>query len=81
MGEIEFEIKKHALGDGGFSVTIGLLSSTLNELSSNELPLVMNALKRSYLSEGGSSVGFDYRLDFRLDGRDSFPYALDMVLR
>lgn len=80
MSKIEFNVKQRTVRQNGFSVKIGMPVSDLSALGNNELLTIMNALKRSHYADVNTHVGFDYTLDFRLQGRDRFPYALDMRL-
>ena len=80
MSNISFIVKSRDVTGGHGRVAIGLLNSTRDMLTENELLKVLHTLKKTHYLDEEASVGFDYVLDFEFTGRDAFPYALDMVL-
>ena len=79
--------------DGVVGISIGFISSTktgagLGRLGANELPYILNMLRRSNLTDPSAHVGFDYSLA-DIDGREGgfpmtegfgFPYLLDFEI-
>lgn len=47
---------------------------------SNELPVVLNQVRHSKLTDRSSHTGFDYTLPFRLARGHGFPYVLSFEL-
>lgn len=80
MSEISFIVKSREASQGSGRISIGLPNSSRDMLSENELLKILNTLKNSHLLDEKSSAGFEYILDFELTGRDTFPYALEMIL-
>lgn len=66
--------------NGVVKVSIRMLNSDKPELTTNELPLILNALKHSELMDSSVQRGFDYTLDFVIEEGFGFPYALDCEL-
>lgn len=81
--KIGFKIEgRETLQNGMVKIRIGFLNSSRAALTTNELPIILNALKRSqYLNPDGTHVGFDYTLDFPLARGFGFPYVLDFPLQ
>lgn len=71
---------KEISSDGIGRVTVRMLNSDRPFLRSNELPVILNSIKRSAFLQQGSQTGFDYILDFPIAGGFGFPYALDFEL-
>lgn len=66
--------------NGVVKISIRMLNSDKPELITNELPIILNALKRSRYIDETAAVGFDYTLDFVMEAGFGFPYALDCEL-
>ena len=66
--------------NGVVKVSIRMLSSDKPQLTTNELPLILNAIKHSELMDAAAQKGFDYTLDFKVEAGFGFPYALDCEL-
>lgn len=92
--KIAFIIRGREIGqDGVVGISIGLISSTKTgsgrgRLGANELPYILNMLRRSNLTDPEAHVGFDYTFT-DIDGRDGgfpmtegfgFPYLLDFEI-
>lgn len=71
---------REVLANGVVKVSIRLLNSNKPELTTNELPIILNALKHSEILDAETHVGFDYTLDFPMMAGFGFPYALDFEL-
>lgn len=71
---------REVLANGVVKVSIRLLNSDKPELTTNELPIILNALKHSDILDAETHVGFDYTLDFPMTAGFGFPYALDFEL-
>lgn len=85
---------RETVRDGVVGISIGLVSSTKTgagrgRLGANELPYILNMLRRSNLTDPAAHVGFDYTLA-DIDGRDGgfpmtegfgFPYLLDFEIQ
>ncbi|MBQ8969158.1 MAG: hypothetical protein IJ064_05450 [Bacteroidaceae bacterium] len=81
--KIGFKIEgREVLPNGMTKITIGSFDSTKEELQTNELPIILNAIKHSdHLFGPETHVGFDYTLDFPLAKGFGFPYVLDFPLQ
>ena len=81
MGKIGFKVEgREMLANGMVKVSIGLLNSTRQQLTTNELPIILNSIKHTSLLLPETHVGFDYTLDFPLERGFGFPYVLDFAL-
>ena len=63
--------------NGVVKVSVRMLNSDKPELTTNELPIILNALKRSHLVDEDVQIGFDYTLDFAMAEGIGFPYVLE----
>ena len=66
--------------NGVVKVSIRMLNSDKPQLTTNELPIILNAIKHSELMDANVQRGFDYTLDFVIEEGFGFPYALDCEL-
>ena len=66
--------------NGVVKLSIRMLNSDKPQLTTNELPIILNALKRSQYMDSDQQVGFDYTLDFAMTEGIGFPYVLDFGL-
>lgn len=66
--------------NGVVKVSIRMLNSDKPQLTTNELPIILNAIKHSELMDDTVQRGFDYTLDFEMEAGFGFPYALDCEL-
>lgn len=66
--------------NGVVKVSVRMLNSDKPELTTNELPIILNAIKHSHLMDETTHVGFDYTLDFPMMAGFGFPYVLDFEL-
>ena len=79
--KIGFKVEgREILPNGMVKVTIGMLNSDKAQLTTNELPIILNAIKHTSLLLPETHVGFDYTLDFPLARGFGFPYVLDFGL-
>lgn len=66
--------------NGVVKIAVRMLVSDKPELTTNELPIILNALRHSHFLDDTAQVGFDYTLDFPMEAGFGFPYALDCEL-
>lgn len=66
--------------NGVVKLSIRMLNSDKPQLTTNELPIILNALKHSRYLDETAHVGFDYTLDFPMEAGIGFPYVLDFGL-
>lgn len=97
--KIAFIVRGRETGqDGVVGISIGFISSTKTgvvnglqrgRLGANELPYILNMLRRSNIMDASAHVGFDYTLT-DIDGREGgfpmtegfgFPYLLDFEIQ
>lgn len=79
--KIGFIIEGKEIHDNGVvKVSVRMLNSDKPQLTTNELPLILNAIKHSELMDSDLQRGFDYTLDFAMEQGFGFPYALDCEL-
>lgn len=74
--------------DGTGSISIKMLRSTCVPLGCNELPVILNTLKRTHLLDAGATnIGFDYTFSEQVAGDGGgfplgqgvgFPYVFDV---
>ena len=81
MSNISFIVKDRDVSGNVGRIAIGQPDSTLGMLTDNEVLKILNALKYSHYLNADVQAGFDYVLDFVLEGRETFPYALDFELQ
>lgn len=72
--------RRRSYGNGCTMLTIRMINSDRPELLTNELPNILNSLALSGYLDAGTSSGFDYTLDFPMEGGFGFPYVLDFEL-
>lgn len=81
MAKIGFLVEGREMQPNGMmKITIGLLNSSKEQLTTNELPIILNAIKHTSLLNPETHVGFDYTLSFPLARGFGFPYVLDFEL-
>ena len=79
--KIDFIVQnKEVHSSGIIKLTIGLINSTKQQLTTNELPIILNTIKNSYLMDSTIQMGFDYTLDFAMTAGFGFPDVLDCEL-
>lgn len=79
--KIGFKVEGREVLDNGFvRVSISMLNSDKNQLTTNELPIILNTIKHTSLLDTEAHVGFDYMLDFPLARGFGFPYVLDFTI-
>lgn len=62
-------------------VSVSLVGSTLERMTSNELPIILNALRSAAVTDAAQHVGFTYTFPFRLAQGRGFPYVFPFDLR
>jgi hypothetical protein len=77
-GKIGFIVDKREVVNGHVKLTIRMLASTKEQASTNELPIILNALAASHFMNPQSHVGFTYTFPFPLSQGFGFPYVFDM---
>ena len=77
--KIGFIVENREIHANGVSqVTIRMMSSDKPHLATNELPLILNAIKGSqYTDQEIDNLGFTYTFPFALARGWGFPYVLD----
>lgn len=81
MAKIGFIVQgREVLENGIVKVSVRMLNSTKPQLTTNELPIILNAIKHSHLLDKSAHVGFDYTFDFPMERGFGFPYVLDFEL-
>lgn len=76
--KISFIVDKREVVNGHVKLTIRMLASTKEQVSTNELPIILNALSASHYMNPQSHVGFTYTFPFSLSQGFGFPYVFDM---
>lgn len=76
--KIGFIVDKREVVNGHVKLTIRMLASTKEQVSTNELPIILNALSASHYMNPQSHVGFTYTFPFPLSQGFGFPYVFDM---
>ncbi|MBR4533874.1 MAG: hypothetical protein IKO85_04950 [Bacteroidaceae bacterium] len=81
MNKIGFIVEDRDVAPNGVvHLSIRMLNSDKPQLTTNELPIILNALKHSQLMDAEVQVGFDYTLDFEMEAGFGFPHVLDFEL-
>ncbi len=81
MAKIGFIVQgREVLENGTIKVSVRMLNSSKSQLTTNELPIILNAIKNSHLLKTDVHVGFDYVLDFPMERGIGFPYVFDFEL-
>ena len=81
MDKIGFIVQgREILENGMVKVSVRMLNSTKSQLTTNELPIILNSIKNSYLLDKSAHVCFDYTFDFPMEKGFGFPYVLDFEL-
>ena len=81
MAKIGFIVQGREIHDNGVvKVSVRMLNSSKQQLTTNELPIILNAIKHSHILNEASHIGFDYTLDFPMERGFGFPYVLDFEL-
>jgi hypothetical protein len=81
--KIGFIVQDREVRDDGLSkVTIRVLNSDKPHLATNELPLILNALKGThFLDPEIDNLGFTYTFPFELSMGWGFPYVFDFDIQ
>lgn len=76
--KIGFIIDKREVTDGHVMLTIRMLNSSKPIVTTNELPIILNAIKASSVMNPQVNRGFTYTFPFELSQGHGFPYRLDL---
>lgn len=79
--QLSFNAARTESTGGLVKVSLSLVGSTLDVLTSNELPILLNALRLSALTDASAHVGFTYTFPFKLAQGRGFPYVFPFALR
>ena len=77
-GKIGFIVENKEVVNGVVKVSVRMLNSTLAQPTTNELPLLLHALKSNELLSVDANICFTYTFPFPLAQGWGFPYVLDM---
>lgn len=77
-GKIGFIIDGREVKNGLVHLSVRMLNSTLSQPTTNELPIILNALKSHGLLDTDANICFTYTFPFPLAQGWGFPYVLDM---
>ena len=81
MDKIGFIVQgREILENGMVKVSVRMLNSTKSQLTTNELPIILNSIKASGMIDPKIQRGFTYAFPFELSQGHGFPYMLDMNL-
>lgn len=79
--KVGFIVENREIHDNGVTkVTIRMLNSDKPRLTTNELPLIFNAIKDSYFTDSEVQIGFTYTFPFTLSRGWGFPYVFDFEI-
>lgn len=76
--KIGFIIDKREVVDGHVKLTIRMLNSSKPMAKTNELPIILNAIKANSVMNPQADRGFTYTFPFKLSQGHGFPYVLDL---
>lgn len=79
--QIGFNARRTEQTGSALKISLSLVGSTLERITSNELPILLNALRRSTLADASQHVGFTYVFPFSLAQGRGFPYVFPFALR
>lgn len=78
MDKISYIVDGREIRDGGIvKVSVRLINSNKEELKTNELPIILNALKQSDVLDPDANLCFTYTFPFQLARGHGFPYVFD----
>lgn len=78
MDKISYLVDGREIRDGGIvKVSVRLINSNKEELKTNELPIILNALKQSDVLDPDANLCFTYTFPFQLARGHGFPYVFD----
>lgn len=75
--KIGFIIDRREVTDSHVKLTIRMLNSSKPMTTTNELPIILNAIKASTVMNPQVNRGFTYTFPFELTQGHGFPYLLD----
>lgn len=77
-GKIGLIIDGREVKNGLVHLSVRMLNSTMAQPTTNELPLLLHALKSNELLSPDANICFTYTFPFPLAQGWGFPYVLDM---
>lgn len=78
MDKISYLVDGREIRYGGIvKVSVRLINSNKEELKTNELPIILNALKQSDVLDPDANLCFTYTFPFPLARGHGFPYVFD----
>lgn len=77
-GKIGFIVDNKEVVNGVVKVSVRMLNSTLAQPTTNELPILLNALRSSQFTNANANDGFTYTFPFTLSQGHGFSYVFDM---
>lgn len=77
-GKIGFIVDNKEVVNGVVKVSVRMLNSTLAQPTTNELPILLNALRSSQFANANANDGFTYTFPFALSQGHGFSYVFDM---
>lgn len=77
-GNIGFIVEGRDVTNGLVHLSVRMLHSSLPQKTTNELPIILNALKAHGLMDVDANICFTYTFPFPLAQGFGFPYLLDM---
>lgn len=81
MDKISYLVDGREIRDGGIvKVSVRLININKHELKTNELPIILNALKQSDVLDPDANLCFTYTFPFPLARGHGFPYVFDFDL-
>lgn len=81
MDRISYIVDGREIRDGGVvKVSLRLINSNKDGLKTNELPIILNALKQSDILDPDANLCFTYTFPFVLSRGHGFPYIFDFEL-
>lgn len=81
MDKISYLVDGREIRDVGIvKVSVRLINSNKHELKTNELPIILNALKHSDVLDPDANLCFTYTFPFPLARGHGFPYVFDFAL-
>lgn len=76
-GKIGFIVDNREIVNGVVHLSVRMLNSSLKQISTNELPIILNTLAASSYMDEQTHVGFTYTFPFILSPGWGFPYVFD----
>lgn len=77
-GKIGFIVDGREVTNGLVHLSVRMLNSTLPQPTTNELPIILNALKSHGILDTDANICFTYTFPFPLAQGWGFPYVFDL---